>query len=273
MSGVRGSYRHGAWALALLGLTLAACSGAGGGVKGPHRVKDRHPSVWTSNSPRVAELRNHYLHNNTVQQTAHKGHPYLPTIISIFDKHSLPHELAYLPMLESGFDNHADSGIARGIWQFTKTTAKAMQMRVFPPPDERQDWHKASEAAAKYLDQLGEHFGYNWGLALAAYNGGPHYVDQERHRQGSDDVFALRLHGESKDYVPRFVSMVQVLKQKRLYADLDETAPPTAAELDEGAPSTAAELDEGTPPTAADLDEGAAPTDGQGLHPQLTAEH
>lgn len=215
---VHGTWRRQAvWWLVLLGLALSSCAGHGGAVRAPHAVKDKKPSVWTSNSTRVVELRNHYLHNNTVEKTAQRGHEYLPTIVSIFDQHGLPRELAYLPMLESGFDNHADSGIARGIWQFTKSTGKAMELHVTPPFDERLDWHKSTVAAAKYLDELGQHFDYDWGLALAAYNGGPHYVDQERHRQGSNDVFVLKLHGESKDYVPRFVSMIQVLKQKHLF--------------------------------------------------------
>ena len=209
--------RKAVWALVLLGLAAASCSSVDGGVAGPRKVKDHKPTVWTSNHPRVVELRNHYLHNTTVQKTAERGHPYLPTILTVFDKHSLPRELAYLPMLESGFDNHADSGIARGIWQFTKTTARAMELHISGPYDERLDWHKSTEAAARYLDQLGQHFDYNWGLALAAYNGGPRYIDQEVKRAGTDDVFVLKLRGETKDYVPRFVSMVQVLKQKHLF--------------------------------------------------------
>lgn len=213
-----GRYRRLAtWGLVLLGVALSSCAAHPGSVKGPHNVKDKKPSVWTSNQSRVVELRNHYLHNNTVQKTVERGRPYLPTIYSVFDRYRLPRELAYLPMLESGFDNHSDSGIAKGIWQFTKTTGREMGLHVTPPFDERLDWHKSTEAAAKYLDQLGQHFNYNWGLALAAYNGGPHYLDVESRRQGTDDIFVLRLKGETKDYVPRYISMVQVLKAKRLF--------------------------------------------------------
>jgi membrane-bound lytic murein transglycosylase D len=112
------------------------------------------------------------------------------------------------------FENRANSGSARGLWQFTRQTAEHMGLEVGAFSDERMNWHKATVAAAEYLDQLGQRFNYNWALALAAYNGGPGTVEDAMRTQRTWDFFQLRLRRETHEYVPRFVAMVQVAKEK-----------------------------------------------------------
>jgi len=80
--------------------------------------------------------------------------------------------------------------------------------------DERMNWRKATVAAAKYLDRIGARFNYNWGLALAGYNGGPNYIEREMRRQRTWDFFDLRLRQETAEYVPRFVAMLQVAEAR-----------------------------------------------------------
>jgi hypothetical protein len=210
------------WWLVLLGLAVSSCAEAPPPPpmfkERPVSAKDKKPSVWTSQHPRVVELRSEYIlkdsADRTVTKTLARGRPYLPTIFSIFDKLDLPRELAYLPMLESSFDPSAETTISRGLWQFTAVTGRSLGLFVSDDYDERLDWRKSTEAAARYLDKLGQRFAYNWGLALASYNGGPTYVAREVRRQGKDDVYLLDLHGETADYVPRFVALLQVLKLK-----------------------------------------------------------
>jgi membrane-bound lytic murein transglycosylase D len=217
--------KGGILALALLGFLLSSCATSRYGGSRPYRhstysgaVKDKRPQLWASNHPRVAAFREHYRRTKTVEKALDQGARYLPTIIPIFEKHKLPPELAYLPMLESMFENRANSGHARGLWQFTPQTAEHLGLRVSGTVDERLNWRKASEAAAEYLDALGERFDYDWGLALAAYNGGPNYVDDEMRRQHRSDFFSLKLRRETLEYVPRFVAMMQVAKEKQLVA-------------------------------------------------------
>jgi len=213
------------WPLALaITLALGACApgrygGSGVSTYAPGRmhqggIKDNKPSLWVSTHPRVAKFYAHYSRTKTVQKALLKGRRYLPTIRREFRARGLPLELAYLPMLESMFENRADSGSARGLWQFTRQTARHMGLRVGAFSDERLNWQKATRAAADYLDQLGKRFNYNWTLALAAYNGGPGYMEKAMKSQRTWDFFRLRVRKETAEYVPRFVAMVQVAKAK-----------------------------------------------------------
>ena len=177
-------------------------------------VKDNKPTIWISDQPEVARFYAHYSGTPTVEKALRQGARYLPTITRIFRERRLPLELAYLPMLESMFENRANSGHARGLWQFTAGTAGHMGLQVGAFSDERLNWYKATVAAADYLEQLGERFNYNWALALAAYNGGPGYVERAIQDQRTWDFFALRLRRETSEYVPRFIAMVQVAKEK-----------------------------------------------------------
>jgi len=177
-------------------------------------IKDNKPSLWLSDHPRVRRFRSHYLRTRTVSDALRRARKFLPTIAGEFQRRNLPMELAYLPMVESLFKNRADSGNAKGMWQFTPQTARNMGLRVGFMVDERLNWRKATAAAADYLDQLGARFNYNWALALAAYNGGPNYVDGEMRRQRSWNFWNLRLRQETAEYVPRFIAMLQVAKEK-----------------------------------------------------------
>ncbi len=199
-----------------LALTLGACTTyrqTEGGRLQP-LVKDNRPELWTSDHPMVRRFRNHYMKTKTVESALRRGRRYLPAIVSEFRRRKIPVELAYLPMLESLFFNRADSGHAKGMWQFIPQTANHMGLRIGFMIDERLNWRKATRAAAKYLDRLGEKFNYNWALALAAYNGGPNYVANAVRRQRSYDFWELRLREETAEYVPRFIAMLQVARVK-----------------------------------------------------------
>ena len=78
--------------------------------------------------------------------------------------HDLPPQFFYLALQESGFDTYAvgpstAKGIAKGVWQFIPETAVKYGLRLGPlyqldrpdPRDERHDFEKSTEAAARYL--------------------------------------------------------------------------------------------------------------------------
>ena len=177
-------------------------------------LKDNNPSLWISDHPEIRRFRNHYSRTKTVRTALNNGRRYLSSIIRTFQSRGLPAELAYLPMLESLFKIRADSGHAKGMWQFTPQTAKHVGLRVGAMVDERMNWRKATNAAADYLEALGREFGYDWGLALSAYNGGPNYLKKLIARQGTRDIFKLSMRRETQEYVPRFVAMLQVAREK-----------------------------------------------------------
>ena len=203
--------------LALTAILLTGCSLQpvySSSYSAPSRVLDNKPGIWITNHPRVREFRAYYQRTRTVEDGLRRGRRYLDRIAIEFQKRGLPLELAYLPLLESRFINRADSGNAKGMWQFTPQTAKHMGLRVGFMVDERLNWRKATEAAADYLLVLGEKFNYNWALALAAYNGGPNYVDELMRNQRTWDFWQLQLRQETAEYVPRFIAMLQVAREQ-----------------------------------------------------------
>jgi len=99
-----------------------------------------------------------------------------------------PNFFARLIWKESRFDARALSPVgAQGIAQFMPATAE--ERGLADPYDPAQ----AIPASASYLADLRAAFG-NWGLAAAAYNGGPHRVEQFLREAG-------RLPWETVEYV------------------------------------------------------------------------
>src|SRR4030095_16733978 len=94
-------------------------------------------------------------------------------------------DLAYIPVIESGFKTNALSkASAKGPCQFMKATAIENGLK--------HDWHtaegshpeKATVAAARYLKTLHKLFNGDWNLVLAAYNGGLGRVQRAITRAG-----------------------------------------------------------------------------------------
>ena len=82
--------------------------------------------------------------------------------------------------------------------------------------DERRDPIKATNAAARYLNDLFEEFG-DWRLALAAYNAGPGRVRRAIARADTNDYWQLDLPRETKNYVPLFMAAAVIAKDPQLF--------------------------------------------------------
>jgi membrane-bound lytic murein transglycosylase D len=141
---------------------------------------------------------------------------YLPMIREIFQEHGLPEDLAYLAMIESGFNPHAYSHAAAcGMWQFIRGTGVRYGLDINDYQDERRDPEKATHAAAKYLLDLYKQFG-SWYLAAASYNCGEGRVQRELNNSTHKSFWDLAgnqcLPNETKNYVPQMIAATLIAK-------------------------------------------------------------
>ena len=83
-------------------------------------------------------------HIGTVTQ---RGELYIHFILEKLDERGLPHELALIPMIESGFDPFAYSyATASGLWQFMPYTGKHLGLEQNWWYDGRRDVTASTEA-------------------------------------------------------------------------------------------------------------------------------
>jgi membrane-bound lytic murein transglycosylase D len=156
---------------------------------------------------------------------------YVELMKDIFRANNIPEEIAFLPLIESGFSPNAYS-VARAVgpWQFIASTGKRYGLKIDWWRDERKDPVKSTEAAANYLKDLYDMFG-SWNLAMAAYNAGEGKILKALHRSKSDDYWALlstkNIKNETKEYVPRFIAATMIASDPQSYGfmNLDYHAP------------------------------------------------
>lgn len=139
---------------------------------------------------------------------------YFPMFEEALDRHDLPLELKYLPIVESALNPEARSRAgAMGLWQFMYGTGKQMKLEITSFVDERRDPMESSEAAAKYLKMLYDIY-EDWHLAIAAYNCGPGNVNRAIRRSGGKTNYweiYYRLPRETRGYVPLFIAATYVM--------------------------------------------------------------
>lgn len=144
-----------------------------------NKAVDRFVEVFTSQRREV------------IARSLNRSTRYVAMIQEILVQYELPQSLAYLPLIESGYQMDARSrASAYGMWQFMKGTARDYNLTVDGWIDERLDPVLATHAAAAYLKSLHEMFG-DWYLALAAYNAGPGRVRSAIRRGKSRDFGVL----------------------------------------------------------------------------------
>jgi len=175
--------------------------------------------------PEMVERVEHYLKlyqgpmRGTVALWMERSKRYLPMIRSVFSEKNIPLELAYVSMLESGFNTQALSHAgAAGMWQFMPQTAKHYGLRVGGGADERNDPEKATRAAAAYFKDLIAIFGSRSSvlLCMAAYNAGEQRVINALKRiddpMRDRDFWHLYRMGwlaqETNEYIPQVIALI-----------------------------------------------------------------
>jgi len=162
---------------------------------------------------------------------------YIPKIVKELNAAGLPEELAWLPIVESGFSERALSPArALGLWQFIPSTGYKFGLKRDDWIDERLDPEKSTKAAIAYFQELHRMFG-DWTTVLAAYNSGEGNVLRVISGQKInylDNFWDLYegLPRETARYVPRFLATLHILKEPEQYGfDLGETEAPLSFEV------------------------------------------
>jgi len=158
---------------------------------------------------------------NTLNAVLGRGSLYLPFIKEEVARRNMPPELAYLPVIESGFiiTARSKSG-AMGLWQFMLNSISPYKIRVTEYMDERRDFEKSTIAALQKLDENYRTLG-SWELALAAYNSGLNGMNKIVKRTGRNDYWELVNKGDLKKetlhYVPKLIAAYYIISQPRKY--------------------------------------------------------
>jgi membrane-bound lytic murein transglycosylase D len=171
----------------------------------------------SENQPSVQKYVEQYSREEEkLQKITHQASPYLFYVIDQIEKRDLPGELALLPMIESAYlPNVTSPKGAAGLWQFIPGTGRDFGLKQNKWFDGRRDVKLSTIAALNYLESLHEEFGNDWMLALAAYNAGPGTVRKaikKNLKKGlSTSFWALNLPKETREYVPKFLALAQVV--------------------------------------------------------------
>ena len=229
--------------------SLVLLVGCGGGLKG-HLVQDnpRQALSLSDNDPIMDEelwgrqikfdvpiqinkqVKAYLVYFSTkrkeiIQRQLARSTRYLPMIKEVFQEYGLPEDLAYLAMIESGFNPEAQSSAgACGMWQFIKGTGVRYGLVIDGGIDERRDPVKSTHAAARYLLDLYKQFG-SWYLAAASYNCGERRVQKELNKGNHENFWELSadkcLPSETKNYVPQMIAATIIAKNPEKFGFKD----------------------------------------------------
>ncbi|MBI4574548.1 MAG: lytic transglycosylase domain-containing protein, partial [candidate division NC10 bacterium] len=141
----------------------------------------------------------------------------LPRILAILRRHSVPEELAALPMVESSFNPRARSKAgAVGLWQFIRSTGRRY-LTISSRRDDRRDPIRATEAAARLLKHNYEALG-SWPLAIIAYNHGKEGILAARAAVGSSAIEEIiaryagpRFGFASRNFYAEFLAALEIV--------------------------------------------------------------
>ncbi len=151
---------------------------------------------------------------------------YMPVMEAELAANGLPHDLVYLPMIESGYNPLACSrSMAVGLWQFMQATGSQYNLEINKFVDERRDVEKSTKAAVAFLADLYKEFG-DWHLAVAAYNAGPGKIRNGLNKYNVDNFWDLAsqedyLALETKLYVPKLIAALIIARQPERFGFTD----------------------------------------------------
>jgi len=154
-------------------------------------------------------------HTKTLSTVQGRGSNRFSLIDNVLKRHEIPAELKYLAVIESALNNQAVSPVgAVGPWQLMESTARMMGLTVNGKHDDRTDWYKSTNAAAKYLSSLYKNLN-DWLLVVAAYNSGPVPVQRAIEKTGSHSFWDIKkfLPRETQGHVLAFIATASIFEK------------------------------------------------------------
>jgi len=161
-------------------------------------------------------LHAHSHHKLQTSRLHHRAAEWFPIIEPILEQYGIPDDFKYIPLVESGLKSGISPKGAAGFWQFMPQTARDFGLKVNQEIDERNNIHKSTVAAAKYLKSLYREFN-SWTLAAAAYNIGEGRLKRQIYQQNQDNYFKMKLNKETASYVYKLISMKEIIENPDRY--------------------------------------------------------
>ena len=151
-----------------------------------------------------------------------KSEYFIYHVIKKLENENLPLELALIPFIESDYDPFSISASgAVGIWQFMPATGSLFDLNKTWWNEDRHDPFKSTDAAVGYFKYLLDRFDNDLYIAIAAYNGGPTYLDgqirRNKRRGLGTDFFSLKLSDQSTEYVYKFIALRELIINSEQY--------------------------------------------------------
>ena len=167
-------------------------------------------------NPKAISFVEDYMADNTDRLVQMKswGKPYFDMINTVLTKHGLPVEMKYLSVIESDLKSGATSWAgAVGPWQLMPQTARELGLTVTKKRDDRRDYVKSTNAAARHLTNLYNEYG-DWLLVIAAYNCGSGNVNKAIKKSRSRNFWNLQhyLPAESRNHVKKFIATHYIME-------------------------------------------------------------
>jgi membrane-bound lytic murein transglycosylase D len=155
----------------------------------------------------------HTNHGQRIARIQTNNRAYFKLIDNVMKRYNVPKEMKSLAIIESAMNCNAVSPVgAVGPWQFMAPTAKMMGLRVDETIDERRDFYKSTNAAARYLKKLHSMFN-DWLLVIASYNCGPAPVLRAINAGKGRSFWDIKtkLPGETQNHVMAFIATSAIL--------------------------------------------------------------
>ena len=161
-------------------------------------------------NPRVTPFVTDYLkrESSNLEKMKTWGQPYFLIYNRILSSNNIPTELKYLSVVESNMQSGCVSWAgAVGPWQLMPDEAKRFGLKITSRYDERMDFYKSTEAAAKLLKELYDQYN-DWLLVIAAYNCGKGGLNRAIQKSGSKNFYGLQMYlpEETRNHVKKYIA-------------------------------------------------------------------